>query len=104
MRHLSHECVVKLFEVVDAPTLLYLVMEHAPCGSLLDYVRGRKRLTETDAVTVVQQIVAGLSYCHQREVVHRWAIVTHIHTHIHTHRYLPGVHPQAIHWLMSLCF
>ncbi len=74
MRHLNHECVVKLFEVVDAPTLLYLVMEHAPCGSLLDYVRSRKRLSEENAVLVLKQIVAGLVYCHQREVVHRCAL------------------------------
>lgn len=72
MRHLSHESVIKLFEVVDAPSMLYLVMEHAPNGSLLDYVRARKRCGEADAAYILQQIVAGLQYCHRREVVHRW--------------------------------
>ncbi|GAX80939.1 hypothetical protein CEUSTIGMA_g8374.t1 [Chlamydomonas eustigma] len=71
MRHLTHPCVIKLFEVVDAQNYLYLVMEHSQNGSLLDYVRARKRLTEPDAVNVLQQIVAGLMYCHSREVVHR---------------------------------
>lgn len=46
-------------------------MEHAPSGSLLDYVRSRKKMAEPDAVFVLQQIVAGLQYCHAREVVHR---------------------------------
>jgi serine/threonine protein kinase len=58
-------------QVVDAPAMLYLVMEHAPNGSLLDYVRSRKRLAEADAAFILQQIMAGLEYCHRREVVHR---------------------------------
>ncbi|KAL6759053.1 kinase-like domain-containing protein [Haematococcus lacustris] len=71
MRHLTHECIIKLFQVVDAPSMLYLVMEHAPNGSLLDHVRARKRLAEPDAAYILQQVVAGLEHCHQREVVHR---------------------------------
>jgi serine/threonine protein kinase len=58
-------------QVVDAPAMLYLVMEHAPGGSLLDFVRARKRLAEADAVPILQQVVASLAYCHAREVVHR---------------------------------
>jgi 5'-AMP-activated protein kinase catalytic alpha subunit len=58
-------------QVVDAPTILYLIMEHAPSGSLLDYVRSKKRLPEADAVPILQQIVAALAHCHHREVVHR---------------------------------
>ncbi|KXZ49233.1 hypothetical protein GPECTOR_22g824 [Gonium pectorale] len=71
MKHLSHQCVIKLFEVVESPRHLFLVMEHAPSGSLLDYVRARKRLPESDACLFFQQIVASLEYCHSREVVHR---------------------------------
>lgn len=63
--HLPH------VQVVDATDFLYLVMEHSPNGSLLDYVRSRKKMAEPDAVFVLQQIVAGLQYCHAREVVHR---------------------------------
>ena len=58
-------------QVVDSPAALYLVMEHAPNQSLLDYVRSRKRLAEGKAALILQQIVAGLQYCHRREVVHR---------------------------------
>ncbi|KAF5828215.1 hypothetical protein DUNSADRAFT_18019 [Dunaliella salina] len=71
MLHLTHECIIKLFEVVDSADTLYLVMEHAPNQSLLDYVRARKRLVEGKAAIFLKQIVAGLQYCHSREVVHR---------------------------------
>lgn len=68
----NHECVIKLFEVVDAGSKLDLVMEYASGGSLLDYVRGRKRLGEAEAAYFLQQIVAGLMYCHDNEVRFFW--------------------------------
>jgi len=64
----AHECVIKLFEVIDAGGKLHLVMEYASGGSLLDYVRSRKRLGEAEAGYMLQQIVAGLMYCHDNEV------------------------------------
>jgi 5'-AMP-activated protein kinase catalytic alpha subunit len=71
MRRLDHISIVKLFEVIDTPSKQYMVMEHAPMGSLLDYVRGKRRLEESQAATFFVQIAAGLQYCHQHEVVHR---------------------------------
>lgn len=44
------------------------VMELAQGGSLLDYVRQRKRLAEPEACFFLQQIVLGLMHCHDMEV------------------------------------
>lgn len=54
--------------MVPAGDKLYLVMEYAPSGSLLDYVRARKRLSEAESCFFLQQIVAGLQFCHANEV------------------------------------
>lgn len=62
---------ISLQQVVETPKLLYLIMEYAPAGTLLDFVRSSKRLPEKDAAYILQQIVHGLMYCHRREVVHR---------------------------------
>ena len=43
-------------------------MELAQGGSLLDYVRQRKRLAEPEACFFLQQIVHGLMHCHNMEV------------------------------------
>ena len=43
-------------------------MELAQGGSLLDYVRQRKRLAEPEACFFLQQIVHGLVHCHSMEV------------------------------------
>lgn len=71
LKHLNHECVIKLFDVVEVDQKLFIIMEFAPAGSLLDYVREKKRLPEAEACFLLQQIVAGLQYCHEQEVVHR---------------------------------
>ena len=47
---------------------LLQVMELAQGGSLLDYVRQRKRLAEPEACFFLQQIVHGLMHCHDMEV------------------------------------
>ena len=51
-------------------------MELAQGGSLLDYVRQRKRLAEPEACFFLQQIVLGLMHCHDMEVSHGgfWAL------------------------------
>jgi hypothetical protein len=68
LKRLNHAAIIRLFEVLEAGPRLFLVMEYAPAGSLLDYVRGRKRLGEGEAAYFLQQIVAGLQYCHNNEV------------------------------------
>jgi 5'-AMP-activated protein kinase catalytic alpha subunit len=68
MKRVNHPCVIRLFEVLEAGSKLLLVMEYAPGGSLLDYVRGRKRLGEAEAAYFLQQILVGLQYCHDSEV------------------------------------
>lgn len=68
LKRLTHAAVIRLFEVLEAGPRLFLVMEYAPAGSLLDYVRSRKRLGEGEAAFFLQQIVAGLQYCHDNEV------------------------------------
>lgn len=56
MKHLTHATLIQLYEVVDSPEHLYLVMEHAPGGSLLDHVRARKRLAEAEALPLFRQV------------------------------------------------
>lgn len=50
---------------------LVQVMELAQGGSLLDYVRQRKRLAEPEACFFLQQIVHGLLHCHSMEVCNK---------------------------------
>jgi len=72
MRQLSgHIGIAQLLECAETPQYLYIIMEYCAGGSLLDYVREKRRLSETKACSLFQQILAALEHCHGRGVVHR---------------------------------
>ena len=63
-------CIQRIRHVIGERQVLFQVMELAQGGSLLDYVRQRKRLAESEACFFLQQIVHGLVHCHEMEVTH----------------------------------
>lgn len=72
MRRVQHPNVVRLYEVIDTPSTLYLVMELAEGGDLYDYIlRHDGGVAEATAKRHFAQIVRAVSYCHQLHVVHR---------------------------------
>ncbi|XP_026167041.1 SNF related kinase b [Mastacembelus armatus] len=72
MRLVQHPNVVRLYEVIDTPTTLYLVMELAEGGDLYDYIlRHEGGLAEGTAKRHFAQIVRAVAYCHKLHVVHR---------------------------------
>ena len=72
MRHLNgHDAVVRMYEVIETRERIYLVLEFAPCDSLLNFVRTHRKMGERDAAHALQQLASGLDFCHSREVVHR---------------------------------
>ncbi|PNW86177.1 hypothetical protein CHLRE_02g075900v5 [Chlamydomonas reinhardtii] len=72
-RILVHPHVIRFKRLGLTPDkrFLYMVMEYADRGDLLDYLRRRGRFREHEARWFFQQLVFGLDYCHQRGVVNR---------------------------------
>ncbi|KAJ3069489.1 MAP microtubule affinity-regulating kinase 1 [Podochytrium sp. JEL0797] len=71
MRLLDHPNIIQLYEVMETKKELYLVLEYAVGGELLDYIVARGRLHEKEARRFFQQITSALEYCHQLNIVHR---------------------------------
>ncbi|XP_014248205.1 SNF-related serine/threonine-protein kinase isoform X2 [Cimex lectularius] len=72
MKLVQHPNVVRLYEVIDTQTKLYLVLELADGGDLYDYImRHESGLSEPLAREYFGQIVRAISYCHRLHVVHR---------------------------------
>ncbi|XP_063977225.1 serine/threonine-protein kinase MARK1 isoform X2 [Diachasmimorpha longicaudata] len=72
MKLVQHPNVVRLYEVIDTQTKLYLILELGDGGDLYDYImRHDSGLTEELARTYFRQIVRAISYCHRLHVVHR---------------------------------
>ncbi|KAI3760700.1 hypothetical protein L1987_51098 [Smallanthus sonchifolius] len=71
MRLLSHPHIVRLFEVIETQSTIYLVMEYMNSGELFDYITENRRLEENLARHFFQQIISGVESCHLHMVVHR---------------------------------
>ncbi|KAL7138303.1 hypothetical protein ABFS83_10G153400 [Erythranthe nasuta] len=72
MRRLSHPNVVRLFEVIETPSKVYVVMEYINSGELYYYlIEKGGRLDDDESRRLFQQIISGVEHCHRHLVVHR---------------------------------
>ncbi|KAL0206953.1 hypothetical protein P9112_012664 [Eukaryota sp. TZLM1-RC] len=71
LHSLSHPHVVRLLEVIDSTSHLYLVTEYCSGGELFDYIAIKRRLDEAEACKLFRQLVEGVDYCHRKKVYHR---------------------------------
>jgi len=46
LKRVNHPAFVKLYEIIENPERIYLIMEYAEGGELFDYIVQRDRLTE----------------------------------------------------------
>eukprot|EP00794_Sanderia_malayensis_P018867 gene18867-20767_t len=73
MKLVQHPNVVRLYEVVDTPTKLYLILEYGDGGDMYDHIMKHegKGISEEKAKHYFRQIVSAIDYCHKLHVVHR---------------------------------
>jgi len=63
--------IIQLYEIIETPRQLYLIMEYACGGELFDYIVDHGRAEEKDACRFLHQILAGVERVHSMNVVHR---------------------------------
>jgi Serine/threonine protein kinase len=63
--------IMKVYELIESPDGIYIVMEYLSGGELYDYVIKKQVLSENDARVMFQQIIFALEYCHSHGVAHR---------------------------------
>lgn len=66
-----HPHIIRLYEVIETSTDIYVVTEYSPGGELFDYIVERGRLSEAEARRFFQQIISGVEYCHKHMIAHR---------------------------------
>ncbi|GAB1294198.1 Non-specific serine/threonine protein kinase [Apodemus speciosus] len=71
MKMLDHPHIIKLYQVMETKSMLYLVTEYAKNGEIFDYLANHGRLNESEARRKFWQILSAVDYCHGRKVVHR---------------------------------
>jgi serine/threonine protein kinase len=70
MMSVSHPNVVNTYDIFDSPSVLHLVLEFMAGGELFDIVADKGHLSEQQASQVVRDIITGVGYLHESDVVH----------------------------------
>ena len=68
---LSHPNIVGVFDYGETPELAYIVMEFVDGTSLKDVVDKKERFELAEIVRIMESLMAGLQFSHDRGVVHR---------------------------------
>jgi len=70
-KKMKHINVIRLYEIFESPQNIYIVMEYAANGDLLEYVKKKGKLAESEVRKLFKGIVYGLAHIHCRNVIHR---------------------------------
>merc|ERR1719191_1922016 len=71
LKLIRHPHIIQLYEIIETPRQLYLIMEYASGGELFDYIVAHTRVREKEACRFFHQILAGVEKLHAQHVVHR---------------------------------
>ncbi|CAA2961334.1 CBL-interacting serine threonine- kinase 1 [Olea europaea subsp. europaea] len=71
LKLIKHPNVVRLHEVLASKTKIYMVLEYVNGGELFDRISSKGKLSEAEGRKFFQQLIDGVSYCHNRGVFHR---------------------------------
>lgn len=71
LRRFRHPHIIKLYEVIETQSDIFLVMELVGGGELFDYIIQRGKLAEVEARLLFQQMISAVGYCHHHKVAHR---------------------------------
>ncbi|XP_063696369.1 serine/threonine-protein kinase SIK2 isoform X1 [Culicoides brevitarsis] len=71
MKRLDHPHIIKLYQVMETSSMIYIVSEYASQGEIFDYIAKFGRLSERAARHKFWQILSAVEYCHNKGIVHR---------------------------------
>jgi 5'-AMP-activated protein kinase catalytic alpha subunit len=71
LKMIRHPNIIQLYEIIETPKQLYLIMEYASGGELFDFIVKSQRVKEPLACRFFHQIIAGVEYLHKLNIVHR---------------------------------
>ena len=71
MESVSHPRIARMYEAVETPKRLHLIMECIDGGNLCAYVKQKKRLHEVEARRIFFQLMLAIEYLHRESIAHR---------------------------------
>jgi len=71
LKNLNNPYIVRLYEVFEDDTAIFLITELCEGRELFDEITHRKKFSEMEAAIVTKQICRAMAYCHDKNVAHR---------------------------------
>ncbi|XP_066921122.1 calcium/calmodulin-dependent protein kinase type IV-like [Clytia hemisphaerica] len=68
---LKHTNIIRLKEIFESETHLFLILEYVSGGELFDRIVDKGFYSEQDAARCVNQICQAIDYLHENDIVHR---------------------------------
>jgi polo-like kinase 1 len=70
-RSLNHPNVLRSFDSFDDANNHYIILELCPGHSVRDRLRRCSHLSESEAQSILREVIAGVSYLHDNHIIHR---------------------------------
>lgn len=67
----DHPNVIKMYELIEFHNKVYIAMEHAGHGDLLEFIKLRGAVAEEKARVMFSQMAQAINYLHSQNIVHR---------------------------------
>ncbi|XP_076173669.1 testis-specific serine/threonine-protein kinase 3 [Ptiloglossa arizonensis] len=71
VKGLKHPNLIRFLQAIETTHRVYIIMEYAQNGSLLDIIRRDTYIDEVRSRKWFRQLLEGIDYCHRRGIVHR---------------------------------
>ena len=70
MRLINHKNCIKLYEIIETPSHIFLIIEYNSGVILSEFINRKKKLTEDESLNIYKQIVSILIYFHDMKIIH----------------------------------
>ena len=71
LKIVKHKYIVQLYEILETPQHIFIIMEYCEGQDIMDYILTRNRLTEEESLKYFQQLINALYYLHSQNITHR---------------------------------
>lgn len=71
INRLTHPNIIKVHNIFDYSDKVYIIMEHADKGDLLDYIKKNGAMPELQARKMFRELCSAVKYCHAANICHR---------------------------------
>ena len=71
LKIVKHKHIAQLYQIMETPRYIYIIMEYCEGKDLMDYIITKTRLTEMESLKLFQQLISALTYLHNQNIAHR---------------------------------